>query len=114
MYIDAHNGRKAPGMARALPHPPECPLFFVHPSDPRAIMHYEDEARRFNLLSGFLFGAMVGAGVGLMAGPVRRMELPHRKRSRRERLAKRLDSVRHDAEKAAKSAIESGTRRLRR
>lgn len=29
-------------------------------------MYYDDQTRRFNLLSGLAFGALLGAGVGLL------------------------------------------------
>lgn len=53
-------------------------------------MHYEDQARRFNLLSGFLVGALIGTGLGLLASPTERVRLPsrRRRRSRRDELAR--------------------------
>lgn len=32
-------------------------------------MYYDDETRRFNFLSGLLFGAVLGAGLALLASP---------------------------------------------
>ncbi len=29
-------------------------------------MYYDDQGRRYNLLSGFVFGALLGAGLGLL------------------------------------------------
>jgi hypothetical protein len=34
-------------------------------------MYYDDEARRFNFLSGFLLGAVLGTGIALAARPRR-------------------------------------------
>ena len=34
-------------------------------------MYYDDEGRRFNLLSGLLFGTLLGAGVTLLLAPQR-------------------------------------------
>jgi hypothetical protein len=31
-------------------------------------MYYDDEARRFNFLSGFLLGAVLGTGLALVGG----------------------------------------------
>jgi hypothetical protein len=55
-------------------------------------MYYEDQARRFNLLSGFVCGALVGTGLGLLAGPLD-LRLPRRRRSRRKRLQKRWSEL---------------------
>jgi hypothetical protein len=76
-------------------------------------MHYEDQARQFNLLSGFLFGAVVGVGLVLLSGPIRQFELPRRQRTRREILTGQLDTLRGEAARAARSAIEAGADRLR-
>ena len=35
-------------------------------------MYYDDEARRFNFLSGLLLGAVLGTGIALAAGPPRK------------------------------------------
>lgn len=32
-------------------------------------MHYDDTARRFNLVSGLVFGAVLGAGLALALSP---------------------------------------------
>ncbi len=59
--------------------PPIPRIFFI--------MHYEDQARRFNLLSGLLSGTLVGVGVGLIAAPLRS---PPRAKNRRKKLRKRV------------------------
>jgi hypothetical protein len=35
-------------------------------------MYYDDEARRFNFLSGLLLGAVLGTGIALAAKPPRK------------------------------------------
>lgn len=35
-------------------------------------MYYDDEGRRFNVLSGLLFGTLLGAGIALLAAPAKR------------------------------------------
>lgn len=75
-------------------------------------MHYEDEARRFNLLSGLLFGTVVGSGLALLGRTLRRVRLPTRRRSPRQRLQRQLDEVRGEARKAARTALATGARRF--
>jgi gas vesicle protein len=46
-------------------------------------MYYDDEARTFNLISGLLFGGLLGAGATLLLLPrSRRPPLGRRKRRR--------------------------------
>jgi gas vesicle protein len=40
-------------------------------------MYYDDEARRFNFLSGLLLGGVLGAGLALVASPQRRRNPRH-------------------------------------
>lgn len=42
------------------------------PTFPLRTMYYDDQGRRFNLLSGLLFGTLLGAGIALLAAPERR------------------------------------------
>jgi gas vesicle protein len=35
-------------------------------------MYYDDQGRRFNMLSGLLFGTLLGAGVALLVTPQKR------------------------------------------
>lgn len=39
-------------------------------------MHYNDEARRFNLLSGFACGTVIGAGLALLLALQNRVRVP--------------------------------------
>lgn len=41
-------------------------------------MYYDDEARRFNFASGLLLGAVLGAGLALLALPRRPIRNPRR------------------------------------
>jgi gas vesicle protein len=43
-------------------------------------MYYDDEARRFNFVSGLLLGGVLGAGLALVASPQRRLRKPRRLR----------------------------------
>jgi hypothetical protein len=75
-------------------------------------MHYEDQARRINLMSGLLLGAVVGVGIGLMAGPLD-IELPRRRRSRRQRLARQWKELRDSAQESVGATLGTGSRRWR-
>ncbi|MDQ3555455.1 MAG: hypothetical protein M3409_01580 [Gemmatimonadota bacterium] len=39
-------------------------------------MYYDDQARRFTLMSGLAFGAVLGAGVALLLPPLRMRRTP--------------------------------------
>lgn len=43
-------------------------------------MFYDDEARRFNFLSGLLLGAVLGTGLGLIAAPQGRRKMSRKTR----------------------------------
>lgn len=43
-------------------------------------MYYDDEARRFNFMSGLLFGGVLGAGLALLVAPQKRVRKPQRLR----------------------------------
>jgi hypothetical protein len=49
-------------------------------------MYYDDEGRTFNLISGLLFGGLLGAGLTLLALPRKRTWRPVRRRRVRLRL----------------------------
>jgi gas vesicle protein len=64
-------------------------------------MYYDDEARRFNFVSGLLLGAILGTGVALLARPQQRLGKPKRlqnsakavKKATRRRLDAFPDSI---------------------
>lgn len=68
-------------------------------------MHYEDQSRRFNLLSGLVVGVVVGTTLTLASGSLSRIELPRRRRSRRERVVRGWRTVRHEAGGALARAV---------
>jgi hypothetical protein len=74
-------------------------------------MYYEDQARRFNLLSGFLVGTVLGAGIGLLSGSLRSIQLPIR---RRKTLGQRIGAYGEEARGAVLSAARRGARTVRR
>jgi gas vesicle protein len=53
-------------------------------------MYYKDEARRFNFLSGFLCGSVLGAGLAMLALPQK--EVPPR---RLRQIARKAPSAWH-------------------
>jgi hypothetical protein len=55
-------------MARALRNPC-CDKGLPTTLSPPAAMYYDDQARRFNLLSGLLAGVVLGAGIALLLSP---------------------------------------------
>jgi hypothetical protein len=77
-------------------------------------MYYEDQSRRFNVLSGLLFGTVIGTGIALLAGPLRNFELPRRRPNRRKQLQKQLDRLSRDTRKVVGSTVQAGARRLQK
>ena len=78
-------------------------------------MYYEDESRRFNLASGLLSGAVLGAGIALLL-------LPDRSGARRIRraargigrtAARRAGELREDLADTVEDTVRAGRRRLR-
>jgi hypothetical protein len=79
-------------------------------------MYYEDQSRRFNLTSGLLSGAVLGAGIALLL-------LPDRARVRRIRraatglgrtAARRAGELREDVGYTVQDTVRAGRRRLKR
>ena len=68
-------------------------------------MYYDDEARRFNFVSGILFGAVLGTGIGLLMAPSRQ-QTPTRLRDGASR-------VRDGAAEAGSYARDAGERGYR-
>lgn len=88
-------------------------------------MHYDDEARRFNFISGLACGVVLGSGLALIVSPRAPRIGPARvrkafKRSRRrytpqfDRLREELAKVKTSAERAAERAFEDRSSRTRR
>lgn len=81
-------------------------------------MYYDDQARQFNFVSGLLFGAVLGAGLALLASSQDRV----RRTGRRRRpgrdwaalAASGLDRLRDEVAQSVSDAAASGRERLRR
>ncbi len=80
-------------------------------------MYYDDGTRRFNFLSGLLFGAVLGAGLALIASPqdqVRGISSFSRgRKSLRKRAAKRIDRVRDEVADSVSEMVTTGRKYLR-
>ncbi|HEU0053609.1 MAG TPA: hypothetical protein VFQ39_10545 [Longimicrobium sp.] len=76
-------------------------------------MHYDDRSRRYNLLSGLVFGAVLGAGLTLLLAPP-----PPVIRARARSAGRAARQLRRDAlfaiEDARDSAEETASRLRRR
>ena len=79
-------------------------------------MYYEDQSRRFNLTSGLLSGAVLGAGIALLL-------LPDRRRARRigraaagvgRKAVRRAGELREDLGDTLQDTVRAGRRRLKR
>jgi gas vesicle protein len=80
-------------------------------------MYYDDETRRFNFLSGLLFGAVLGAGLALIAAPqepVRALRSRGRgRKTLRKRAGRRLDRFRDEVADSVSEMVTSGRRYLK-
>ena len=77
-------------------------------------MHYDDEARRFNFISGLACGVVLGSGLALIASPRNTRTAPGRlrkvvKRSSR-RYAPEFDRLRNELEKVKTGAQRAAER----
>lgn len=70
-------------------------------------MYYDDEARRFNFLSGLLFGAILGTGIGLLVNPSRLSNKPP------HRIRDGASALRRGAEEFGRMAMDAGDRGVR-
>lgn len=73
-------------------------LTLVRSPEHTQFMFYDDEARRFNFLSGLLLGAVLGTGLALIAAPQGRRKMS--KKTRRYGSA-----LRHAAERGGAVAM---------
>jgi hypothetical protein len=78
-------------------------------------MYYDDEARRFNFVSGLLLGGVLGAGLVLVADPQRRFRKPRHLRSGYQRARGSAEGgaslVREGLSAALELAVEAARRR---
>ena len=61
-------------------------------------MFYDDEARRFNFISGLLLGAVLGTGLALIAAPEER-------RKRMRKMRQRGSALKNAIERGGKMAV---------
>jgi hypothetical protein len=80
-------------------------------------MYYDDEARRFNFVSGLILGSILGAGLALFARPHERLTKPRRLRrgyARARGSAGRGVSLAKDGFADAVQAAVSASRKISR
>ena len=79
-------------------------------------MYYDDASRRFNFVSGLVFGAVLGAGVALLLAPQDRVRgstnLARSARRLRRRATRGLDHLRDGVEESFADALAAGRKRL--
>ena len=81
-------------------------------------MYYDDEARRFNFVSGLLFGAVLGAGLALIASPQEQLRSlrsgTRGRRGARKRAGVRLDRFRDEVADSVSEMVTTGRKYLQR
>lgn len=79
-------------------------------------MYYDDQARRFNLLSGLVFGAVLGAGIALLlpegSGSRTRTRLRRTARSWRRTATHRLADLGEEVRDTVEGSLAGGRRRI--
>ena len=72
-------------------------------------MYYDDEGRRFNLVTGLLFGTLLGAGLALLVAPQQRLANPRAVRRTARRVKRNtegaFDTLRGKVMEAVASSI---------
>lgn len=79
-------------------------------------MYYEDQSRRFNLASGLLSGAVLGAGIALLLLPDR-ARVRHLGRAAAgigRKASRRAGELREDLGDTLHDTVRAGRRRLKR
>ena len=77
-------------------------------------MYYDDEARRFNFISGLLLGAVLGTGLALLAAPQNRTTVSARGLGKATaRAGKRARASIEDARDRGQRASEGAFTRVR-
>ena len=81
-------------------------------------MYYDDEARRFNFLSGFLLGAVLGTGLALLTVPQGRPGKSSLKADGRKALSRAVKQMRKQGRRGGGSGraemLRSAARRVTR
>jgi len=76
-------------------------------------MYYEDQKNRFNFISGLVIGALVGAGIALLAAPASgkrtRRQMLRRVMTARQAAGDRVEDWTDDL----RSAVRAGRKRFR-
>ena len=79
-------------------------------------MYYDDEARRFNFVSGLLLGSVLGVGLALLVSPQKRVRKPQHLRGAYSRVrggaGRGLDSVRGGLAGSLAAAVEAARSRV--
>ena len=77
-------------------------------------MYYDDEARRFNFVSGFLLGALLGTGLALLTSPQSwRSSPPRRIRNAAGSAGRGVRAGAGEAQERARRVAESAVTHIR-
>ncbi|HEX2093223.1 MAG TPA: hypothetical protein VHG28_12520 [Longimicrobiaceae bacterium] len=79
-------------------------------------MYYDDQSRRFNLLSGLLFGAVLGAGIALLLLPeagARTRRIRRAAGGIGRKASRRLSELQEDLDDTLQGSIRAGRKHVR-